>query len=35
MLGEIGLPCQVYLVDFGKDDQKTPEFLSRSAAPSA
>src|SRR5260370_16197802 len=25
---EIGLPYEVHLVDFGKDDQKTPEFLS-------
>ena len=28
MLEEIGLPDEVHLVDFGKDDQKTPEFLS-------
>src|ERR1700704_6513324 len=28
MLEEIGLPYEVYLVDFNKDDQKTPEFLS-------
>lgn len=28
MLEEIGLPYEVHLVDFGKDDQKTPEFLS-------
>src|SRR5260370_24660125 len=27
-LEEIGLPYEVHLVDFGKDDQKTPEFLS-------
>src|ERR1700682_5911604 len=26
--GEIGLPYEVHLVDFNKDDQKTPEFLS-------
>src|SRR5476649_2422916 len=28
MLEEIGLPYEVHLVDFNKDDQKTPEFLS-------
>ena len=28
MLEEIGLPYEVNLVDFNKDDQKTPEFLS-------
>src|SRR3984893_15592080 len=28
MLKEIGLPYEVHLVDFGKDDQKAPEFLS-------
>ncbi|HEX7947462.1 MAG TPA: glutathione S-transferase N-terminal domain-containing protein [Phenylobacterium sp.] len=28
MLEEIGLPYEAHLVDFGKDDQKTPEFLS-------
>lgn len=28
MLEEIGLPYEVHLVDFGKDDQKAPEFLS-------
>src|SRR3954470_1882149 len=28
MLEEIGLPYEVHLVDFGKDHQKTPEFLS-------
>ena len=28
MLEEIGLPYEVHLVDFGKDDQKTPAFLS-------
>src|SRR6188508_2242694 len=28
MLEEIGLPYEVHLVDFGKDDQETPEFLS-------
>jgi GSH-dependent disulfide-bond oxidoreductase len=28
MLEEIGLPYEVHLVDFGKDDQLTPEFLS-------
>jgi len=28
MLEEVGLPYEVHLVDFGKDDQKTPEFLS-------
>jgi GST-like protein len=28
MLEEIGLPYEVHLVDFGKDDQKTDEFLS-------
>lgn len=27
MLEEIGLPYEVHLVDFGKDDQKTTEFL--------
>src|SRR5947209_17785732 len=26
MLEEIGLPYEVHLVDFNKDDQKTPEF---------
>ena len=30
MLEEIGLPYEAHLVDFGKDDQKTPEFLSLS-----
>src|ERR1700755_532505 len=28
MLEEIGLPYEVHLVDFDKDDQHTPEFLS-------
>jgi len=28
MLEEIGLPYEPHLVDFGRDDQKTPEFLS-------
>jgi len=28
MLEEIGLPYEAHLVDFGKNDQKTPEFLS-------
>jgi GST-like protein len=28
MLEEIGLPYEVHLIDFDKDDQKTPEFLS-------
>jgi GST-like protein len=28
MLEEIGLPYEVHLVDFNKDEQKTPEFLS-------
>jgi GSH-dependent disulfide-bond oxidoreductase len=28
MLEEIGLPYEPYLVDFNKDDQKTPEFTS-------
>jgi GSH-dependent disulfide-bond oxidoreductase len=28
MLEEIGLPYEAHLVDFGKGDQKTPEFLS-------
>lgn len=28
MLEEIGLPYEVHLVDFGKNDQLTPEFLS-------
>jgi GST-like protein len=28
MLEELGLPYEVHLVDFNKDDQKTPEFLS-------
>jgi GST-like protein len=28
MLEEIGLPYEPHLVDFGKDDQKTPEFRS-------
>ena len=28
MLEEIGLPYEVHLVDFSKDDQRTPEFLS-------
>lgn len=28
MLEEIGPPCEVHLIDFNKDDQKTPEFLS-------
>src|SRR5947209_18709655 len=29
MLEEIGLPYEVHIDDFGKDYQKTPEFLSR------
>jgi GST-like protein len=28
MLEEIGLPYEVHLIDFDKDAQKTPEFLS-------
>jgi GSH-dependent disulfide-bond oxidoreductase len=28
MLEEIGLPYEAHLVDFGKNDQQTPEFLS-------
>jgi GST-like protein len=28
MLEEIALPYEPHLIDFGKDDQKTPEFLS-------
>jgi GST-like protein len=28
MLEELGLPYEPHLVDFGKDDQKTPQFLS-------
>jgi GSH-dependent disulfide-bond oxidoreductase len=28
MLEETGVPYEVHLVDFNKDDQKTPEFLS-------
>src|SRR5580692_11981686 len=28
MLEETALPYEVHLVDFNKDDQKTPEFLS-------
>src|SRR5215470_14119797 len=28
MLEETGLPYEPHLVDFNKDDQKTPEFLS-------
>ena len=28
MLEEIGLPYEVHLVDFAKDDQKSPEFVS-------
>ena len=28
MLEEIGLPYEVHLIDFGKDDQKTPDFLT-------
>ncbi len=28
MLEEVGLPYEPHLVDFGKDDQKTPEFTS-------
>ena len=28
MLEEIGLPYEPHLVDFGKNDQRTPEFLS-------
>jgi GST-like protein len=28
MLEEVGLPYEVHLIDFNKDDQKTPEFLS-------
>ena len=35
MLEEIGLPYEVHLVDFGKDDQKTPEFLSTHPASDA
>ena len=31
MLEEIALPYEVHLVDFNKDDQKTPEFLSLNA----
>src|ERR1700744_5341381 len=31
MLEEIGLPYEVHAIDFGKDDQKTPEFLSLNA----
>lgn len=27
-LEELGLPYEAHLIDFGKDDQKTPEFLS-------
>ena len=30
MLEEIGLPYEVHLVDFGKNDQLTPEFISLS-----
>ena len=30
MLEEIGLPYEVHLVDFGSNDQMTPEFLSLS-----
>ena len=28
MLEEVGLPYEAHLIDFNKDDQKTPEFLS-------
>src|SRR5262244_3482306 len=28
MLEEIGLPYEAHVVDFGKNDQQTPEFLS-------
>ena len=28
MLEEVALPYEVHLVDFNKNDQKTPEFLS-------
>lgn len=28
MLEEIGLPYEAHLVDFGRDDQQTPEFLA-------
>ena len=28
MLEEIGLPYEVHLIDFGKGDQRTPEYLS-------
>jgi GSH-dependent disulfide-bond oxidoreductase len=28
MLEEIGLPYEAHLVDFGKGDQRTPEYLS-------
>jgi GST-like protein len=28
MLEEVGLPYEAHLVDFGKDDQKSPEFLT-------
>src|ERR1700761_921093 len=28
MLEEIGLPYEVHRIDFGQDDQHTPEFLS-------
>src|SRR6478735_6983659 len=28
MLEELGLPYEVHLVDFNKDDQKTPEYLA-------
>jgi GST-like protein len=31
MLEETGLPYEVHLVDFGKNDQMTPEFISLSA----
>ena len=30
MLEEIGLPYEVHLIDFGKNDQMTPEFISLS-----
>jgi GST-like protein len=30
MLEEVGLPYEAHLIDFSKDDQKTPEFLSLS-----
>jgi GST-like protein len=30
MLEEIGLPYEVHLIDFGKNDQLTPEFISLS-----